>query len=558
MYKIFKKILNIFFIQKWELCILGISIAFIIINFIWLQLDTENVFWDDGWYLETSINLYNTLTHRGLIAFFITFENSLRIKAPLIALLPLPFYFIFGKSLTSALLSVFVLIPITSIYLYHLSEKFVSKIAALTSVIFLHSLPIILSVSRQFMVEYLEMTLIIMWIYYLFKSDYFRIKKYNIILGIIGGLGMLAKVVFPMFIIIPTFVIIAQRIIIYDKKKITKKIFQDIFPIIFLIVGITSTWYIYNAKYIGWYLFANSYGSVAKDYSNGPALDWKTILIYFKDLNNYGFSFYFISLFFITLSIFLSLVVSKKIFLTQRQKLFLGIVIAWFLFPFLNNTLAVTKSVRWMAPAMPAFVLLLVFFLDDIFKKIQLTALKIYAFFLFSLFAIFQALYGSFELTKLGNINIVYRDIFIFKKNTEAFIDYLHVPQKITFSHTDVINTIMKYTDGSRDIRNVLIATENKNINFNNFQYYSNLSEVPLHFYSGGSTQNNTDIRKIAQSKIDNADFIIYTSDVPSDFLNTINTELKKIIEKDSSLIPIGNFNPSIGRGVIYKKIKSS
>ncbi len=51
---------------------------------------------DDAWFLETSLNFYHRLTENGLGEFLSAYAGSFRTKAPLISVLPLPFYLLLG------------------------------------------------------------------------------------------------------------------------------------------------------------------------------------------------------------------------------------------------------------------------------------------------------------------------------------------------------------------------------------------------------------------------------------------------------------------------------
>jgi hypothetical protein len=59
---------------------------------------------DDAWYLETSLHLYYQLTHNGFSDFCSAYASSFRTKAPLISVLPIPFYLLLGTRYHSAIL----------------------------------------------------------------------------------------------------------------------------------------------------------------------------------------------------------------------------------------------------------------------------------------------------------------------------------------------------------------------------------------------------------------------------------------------------------------------
>src|SRR5260221_11365637 len=89
----------------WILLLALITLYNLGLEWYYIRHDGRPPTYDDAWYLENSLNLYHTFTREGLGPFLRAYTEVFRIKAPLIAVLPLPFYAFPGASLESAFLA---------------------------------------------------------------------------------------------------------------------------------------------------------------------------------------------------------------------------------------------------------------------------------------------------------------------------------------------------------------------------------------------------------------------------------------------------------------------
>ena len=91
--------------NKADIFILSLIIFFLGINVLWFSLDTRPPMWDQASYLWESIQLSHALEDGGIVALLRTLHTTIRQRAPLISLLPAPFYLLFGNSETVAMIS---------------------------------------------------------------------------------------------------------------------------------------------------------------------------------------------------------------------------------------------------------------------------------------------------------------------------------------------------------------------------------------------------------------------------------------------------------------------
>jgi len=163
--------------DRYVLPLTCIIVFFVITNIIWIRLDVAPPMWDQSQYLEGSKILYRTLVKEGVVSFLTAFSETFKNKAPLIAALPIPFYILFGEGFKSALLMNLVFLVLSSCYLYRLCLLISGKKEAILSVFILNSFPLVFSLSREFLVDYGLMTFVILWMFYLLRSNCFEEKK---------------------------------------------------------------------------------------------------------------------------------------------------------------------------------------------------------------------------------------------------------------------------------------------------------------------------------------------------------------------------------------------
>jgi 4-amino-4-deoxy-L-arabinose transferase-like glycosyltransferase len=124
------------------------------VNNSYYHANTRTPTYDEAWYLETSLHLYHRLTRGSLAEFLDAYRHAFGVKAPLISVLPLPFYLLFGTSYPSALLANSFLIVITNIYLFLLARRLFSAEAGLAATVFYQTMPLVCGLSRALLTEY--------------------------------------------------------------------------------------------------------------------------------------------------------------------------------------------------------------------------------------------------------------------------------------------------------------------------------------------------------------------------------------------------------------------
>ena len=499
---------------------LSIIIAFFVTaNVVWIKADTVPPMWDQAHYLESSEVLYNILANHGIIPFFSAFTETLQTKAPLITILPIPFYLFFGNTYNSALMVNLIFMVFGSYYLFRLGTLLYGEKEGLLSVFILHAFPIIIGLSREFLVEYGLMVIVITWMYYLVKADGFKNRKYAWALGVVFGLGMLMKISFILYVIAPAAYLLIINTI--RNRESLKSIFINILLIIFVAVLIAVPWYAKNLKIVVDFAFSSGYQDIARNWGMGEVFSLTTIVNYWTYLVNYGISSYFFFL-------LLFLTLGKRFFdfknisgpaVRNPHLLFLMI---WFFVPFLIFTFGVNKDYRYSAPFLPVLALVIGSGLARISSKRYGTLLLCFLL--------------MFPLCNYGFISFSSKP---FSFNIKPFtllnnrLAYAHPPLREQWPHEKIVAFMSK--DAMRknnDYARATLLFNHNYINCVNLNYFARKQGLHLTFETNDFfSEENID--EIVSRIRHNTDYLITKSDnLGPDFSNVKNVPVISILNQ--------------------------
>jgi hypothetical protein len=380
--------------------------AYVDVTYIYLRANTVPPRWDDSMYLEHSEIIFNAahghapynsaylnLTALGSLNLVSLYTHLLGgSHAPLITLLPIPNYFVFGTGFPGLAATFFELILAFNLIFYRLVSEIADRQTALLAVVITSTMPLTIGLSRYFLVEYGLMILVTLWVYLQIKCNHFREGRYNIWMGIVLGLGMLMKVTFPLYIIGP---IIWGLTSVLAEPKFDKEKFIILFRnnLIVLLVGIMvmGTWYIPNIKQILTFAIGAGFGGPAQYYSIGNPFEVRVLLNYWLGVINGGISaYYFFILTFLSIIKGIRYIFEKRStsILITESKTSIWTVFFWFLVPFIVFSFGVNKDVRFLLPALPAMGFILAkmittFFYKNNFGKAAIMLMMIFPCFLF-------------------------------------------------------------------------------------------------------------------------------------------------------------------------------
>ena len=316
-------------------------------NLAFNRADHRPPTYDDAWFLENSLIFHHRLAEGGLRSLASAYVTSFGTKAPLLSLVPLPFYVIFGTGPRVALLANVLFLVIANVFLFLLVRRLYTPGTALAAALFFQTMPLAYGLSRVFMADYGLATLTIVWLYALTASDQLRSGPVNVFLGILLGLGLLMKVSFPAFVAGPLLLVLWERW--RQDSTGPRRLLPALLTLAVPAVLIAATWYASNLRTILQYAWAGSYGEIGRQYGFGGFGHWLELLI------NRGTSVYYaVALLLLGAA---SLVAGVRPPPESRRRAWF--CAAWLVPPLLAAAASSNREIRLVAPLLPPLAVLL-------------------------------------------------------------------------------------------------------------------------------------------------------------------------------------------------------
>jgi 4-amino-4-deoxy-L-arabinose transferase-like glycosyltransferase len=500
---------------------LGLVIAFFALATVaWVEIDTVPPHWDEAHYLYEGELLYHTLRQSGPVAFVSAFSRAIGTKAPLITVLPFPLYALMGESFLSARYVNVVFVIVASWYLYRLGEMMVGRRAALLSVILLNTFPLVAGMSRQFLVEYGLMTLVILWMYYLVRWQRGEKGWPSWALGIVLGLGMLMKVTFPLYVAVPTALVLTQDVLRHRKLRFNT--LASLARIAVAALPIAGLWYFRNWATIFGFILNAGYGEAAQAYGQGSVFSLRTVGAYWLSLINFGFGAYSLLLL-VVVACWVGLRVRRNENRSRIARDHLYLLLGWWIVPWLALTFAVTKEIRFTMPYLPALALLLSSGLVGLGGR-RLAVLGGVA-----AAGILNYAYYSFGPPQPARAELRAGGLILLSKNLE----WAHPPSPERWPNASVVQTI------AADVAKRGIAQPKVTVMFSHFRlsahnlnYFSALYETPVRFNTN-HFQSQEPASELAGRVKTQADYLLTKSGSPgSNLLNAKNVEVLNLLRE--------------------------
>jgi len=229
---------------------------------------------------------------------------------------------------------VYIVIALIGVYL--IAKKTSDEKSALLSVLFISLYPAIYGLSRMFILEFGEMAFLCVSIALLVHTEYFRIRKYSVLFGIISGVGMLTQEPFITFLIGPLLYVVAMAFVSGLKEGRGGALvsrFTNICISMVLLLAISGNYYLLNKGYAS---------MVAK---------------YFHEVLPAPATFYIADLILneINIVFFVLLLIGGIFFFKNKDIKMKPMFLLWFLIPAITYTVMPHwKTGRYAVPYLPA------------------------------------------------------------------------------------------------------------------------------------------------------------------------------------------------------------
>ncbi len=509
---------------------LGLVIAFFALaTLAWVKLDTVPPHWDEAHYLYEGELLYHTLLQHGPVAFLSAFSRAIGTKAPLITVLPFPLYALLGEGFVAARCVNVVFIIVASWYLFRLGEIVVGRRAALLGVVLLNTFPLVAAMSRQFLVEYGLMTLVIMWMYYLVRWQRGEEGWPTWALGIVLGLGMLMKVTFPLYAAMPTALVLARDVLRH--RRLRPAMLLGLARIAVVALPIAGLWYFRNWATVFGFVLNAGFGESAQPYGQGNVFSLRTVGAYWLHLINFGLGAYaFLLLVAVACWACWTCWINWRAWRSGNRsdaavipRDHLHLLLAWWVVPWLALTFAVSKDIRFAMPYLPALALLLGAGLAG-FGGRRLAVLGPVA-------AVAILGYGhySFGLPRPAGAELRAGGLILLSKNLE----WAHPPTAQRWPNESVVEMIA--ADAARQglaQSKVSVMFSHFHLSAHNLNYFSALHETPVRFNTY-HFQLREPASELAGRIRAQADYLLTKSGSPgADLLNAKNLEVLDLLRE--------------------------
>lgn len=217
--------------------------------------------WDDAWYLELSFRLWTAL-RQGPLEFAAAYVDAFKVKAPLISLVPLPLYALFGPGERTA---VWANLPLAALGAWAWGraaqewwggQAHRREIGALAGAL-ATLLPFSYGLSRIFLTETLVAALLGLWAWRCAaaRRDDGR-EAWR--LGLVLGLGLLAKSTFPL---------LAAGFAWPARARLRPHARRGLL----VAAAVAATWYAANLPYVAGFAWSAGFGAIAGDYTGGAS-----------------------------------------------------------------------------------------------------------------------------------------------------------------------------------------------------------------------------------------------------------------------------------------------
>lgn len=505
---------------------------------VWISKNTVPPPWDQANYLAASESLFQSLIDKGPLNFLEQTTTVLARKAPLIAILPVPLYVIFGSSPQIALVVNVCFFIIFCWFFYLLVSRFFGEKVSTTSILIISTMPLFYGLLRNFFVEFILMTLVIIYLYVLLLFKNVTRYKYLFWLGIIMGLGMLAKLHFFLFATGPFLYVLYLKV---KKQKPKIEILRTLALITIPALVIAGPWYFRNIKTVLWHAKRATNPELLGSYYYGSPFSIKTIYLSTVDLINFAFSSYW----------FVILVILIAFFLLKRKKISINyFFLSAYLPPFLVFFFGPNKDYRLMLPILPAAGILISFLYWKLLPKGG-------AKFLPFVMVLPVLMYLNTSILKIP-----------FLDNRVALGNIIITDKKIgTYVQRPIgqywqIEEVLLFIEGldSEKPKTVVLASEHEFFNINNLIYLNTLKKLNLTLKTASYFPKSTQTSEII-SFIETGDFLMMKVDGemgPVD-LNRFNKTILDNLDYSKWVSIPNNFSfPDNGRLLLFRKMSQS
>ncbi len=188
----------------------GVAVVAVIIDAIWIASNHASPQWDQAHYLDLTLHYLQAVLSGGPVALARSVYQLDPGQAPLFPLLSVPFYGLADRGLEGPLLLNLAELPVLLFSTGYIASRLGGERARIPAVVAVATTPLLVGLLHQQLQDFTLVVVATLEIALLLRADSFRSVRTSLAFGLVGGVGVLVKVTFPIFVVGPLAVVILQ------------------------------------------------------------------------------------------------------------------------------------------------------------------------------------------------------------------------------------------------------------------------------------------------------------------------------------------------------------
>jgi 4-amino-4-deoxy-L-arabinose transferase-like glycosyltransferase len=180
--------------HAYPLVVSGAVLGIVAANLVWISLDARPPHWDMAGHMTRALWYADHLAGGHPLVFVLGFQYY----PPLVYWVGSAFHLLLGEHVWVAVLSNVVFIAALGLFTYGVGSRLWSRGVGFLAAITVLCLPIVVSQSREFMLDVPLVAVTVAALYFLVRTEEFTHRPSSVLFGVACGLGMLTK--WPFFI----------------------------------------------------------------------------------------------------------------------------------------------------------------------------------------------------------------------------------------------------------------------------------------------------------------------------------------------------------------------
>jgi 4-amino-4-deoxy-L-arabinose transferase-like glycosyltransferase len=345
----------------------GFAILAALANGVWILLDHTTPSWDQAYYLTDTFQYRVGFADGGVHGLLSAIHSTDPAHGPLFTTSMLPFFYAFGNSPRSGLLLNLALAPVFYFAAGQIAWiVFRNWVARLTTILLVATMPLLVGLYHEVLQDFLLVTLTTVSVLLLLMSDRFRSRWFTLGLGAAMGLGTLAKVTFPIFVVGPLIAVAVEVVLTATREERESRLaalrpqVRNVLWAAALYLVLVLPWYLSNLSETAEYVRSTTSGPLSEGAGPTDPFTFHAFASFTTGMVNTAVSWVIVLAGLIAIALCLpALRALRRRRPRQVERLTdLALLGSWALIPYLLIVTAHNQDVRLMAPAMPAMAII--------------------------------------------------------------------------------------------------------------------------------------------------------------------------------------------------------